>query len=78
MGRNAAFELGAGHVRRIRFIVQVYLSMTFHGAAEDAGRDFVYIEQALFIMDLSYDIRKDQGRNIQTVHLQSAVDDRGI
>ena len=52
--------------------------MTFHGAAEDAGRDFIYIEQALFIMDLSYDIRKDQGRNIQTVHLQSTVDDRGI
>lgn len=78
MSGNTAFELRAGHVGRIRLIIQIYLSMPFHGTTKDAGRDFGHIEETLFIVDLSYDIRKDQGRNIQAVHLQGTVDDWSI
>ena len=78
MSGNTAFELRAGHVGRIRLIIQIYLSMPFHGSAKDAGRNFRHIEQALFIVDLPYDIGKDQGRNVQAVHLQGTVDDWSI
>ena len=78
MSGNTAFELRAGHVGRIRLIIQIHLYMPFHGTAKDAGCDFGHIEETLFIVDLSYDICKDQGRNIQAVHLQGTVDDRSI
>lgn len=78
VGRNAAFEPGTGHIGRIRLIIQVHLSLALHGSTKDAGRNFRHIEQAPFIVDLPYDIGKDQGRNVQAVHLQSPVDDRRI
>ena len=78
MGGNAPLKLSPDDVRRIGFIVQIDMPLSFHRAAEYAGRDIGDIKTPLFIVNLTFYVRKYQGRNIELIHRQNTVDDRFI